>query len=110
MKFFGTDVPVDHVPRLQTRFEIEEQHYKYRYKTFDGYFPTKQWILRKNAIQSHPTADDVYVIFCFSEKCPAPRGIIAVELTTWKEAIEKHKHAVGDHSFPSIVGDIRPLI
>ena len=82
---------------------------KYRYKTFDGYFPTTQWILRKNATQSQLTADDVYVIFCYSENCHAPRDIIAVELTAWKEAIADANHVLSNN-LPAIVDNLRPLI
>ena len=81
---------------------------QYRYKTFDGYFPTKQWILRKNATQNHLTADDVYVIFCYSANCHAPRDLIAVELTAWKEAIDDANQVFSNH-LPA-VNNLKPLI
>ena len=82
---------------------------QYRYKMFDGYFPTMQWIIRKNAAVNHLIADDVYVIFCYSDNCNAPRHIITVELTAWKEAIDDTNREHNNY-LPPIVNTLKPMI
>ena len=82
---------------------------RYRYKTFDGYFPTKQWILRPKADEHNPTEDDVYVLFCYSANCHAPRDTIVVELKAWKEAIDD-ANQVFSNTLPAIVNNLKPII
>ena len=109
LQYFGTNVPEDHIPAIKTQFNIEEQHVQYRYKTFDGYFPITQWILRQKADQNNLTEDDVYVLFCCSENCHAPRDMIAVELKAWKEAIDD-ANQVFSNTLPAIVNNLKPII
>ena len=109
LQTFGKPVPEDHAPALQAQCNIETQHMNYRYKMFDGFFPTMQWIVRIDAAVNHLITDDIYVLFGYSENCNAPRDIIAVELTLWREAIDdaNREH---HNRLPPIVDTLKPLI
>ena len=109
VQYYGTTVPENQVPALQNKFNIEEQHMLYRYRAFDGFFPTKQWILRPKADHTDPTEDDVYVIFSYSANYHAPRDIIAVEMKAWKIAIVEALRD-NDNRLPAIVNHVQPLI
>ena len=106
---YGTRVPETRLPALQDQFNIEQQHLLYRYRAFDGFFPTNHWILRPKADLSNPTEKDIYVLFSYSKNYDAPRDTIAVELTAWREAIDDAKRHLGD-PLPAIVNHIQPLI
>ena len=109
LRTYGKPVPDDRVPALLTQFKLETQHLKYRYRVFDGFFPTMQWILRKDAAVNHLTAEDICVFFSYSNSCDAPRDTLEVELTAWLEAIadaNREHH----NRLSSIVSTQKPLI
>ena len=107
IKSYGTRVPDTQLPALQAKFNIEQQHFLYRYRAFHGYFPTNQWFLRPYATLTDTTEKDIYVVFSYSKNYDSPRDTIAVEFKAWKAAIDDAKRQLGD-PLPAIVNHIQP--
>ena len=109
VKAHGTKFPEIQVPALQERFHIEEQHLLYRYRSFDGYFPTDQWIARPKTDLTDPTEKDIYVLFSISRNYASPHDTIAVDLEAWKAGIIDAKQRHGG-TLPGIVYEGQHLI
>ena len=109
VKAHGTKFPEIQVPALQERFHIEEQHLLFRYRSFDGYFPTDQWIARPKTDLTNPTEKDIYVLFSISRNYASPHDAIAVELEAWKAGIIDAKQRLGG-TLPGIVYEGQHLI
>ena len=86
------------------------EHFKYRYKIFDWFFPTMKWILRKDADEKNPAAGDIYVFFSYSDNphCATPCDTLAVELTAWTRVLAdvNREH----QTLPVIIGNEKPLL
>ena len=100
----------DEVRSSFVHFNLEEHHFKYRYKMLHGYFPTFKWLISPQANRKVLSRRDTYVLFSNSdcEKSLIPNDTPGVELSAWVREIRDITSAY--QTLPAIVGNIKPLL
>ena len=95
---------------LLSTYNLEECHFKFRYKIFNGYFPTFKWMVSPHADMESLQQTDIYVLFSYSEgdRSLLPHDTMAVELLAWLDEIRRIN--MNNPTLPPIVGNTRPLL
>ena len=100
----------DEVHSSLALFGLEEYHYKYRHKIFNGYFTTLKWLISPQGNRKDLARSDIYVLFSYSDgqRSIVPNETLGVELSTWLEEI---RTITATHqTLPAIVGNTRQLL
>ena len=71
-------------------FGLKEFHFKYRYKMFNGYFPTFKWLISPQVNRKDLSRQDIYALFSYSDgqKSIPSNGTLGVELSVWLEELQ----------------------
>ena len=106
----GTMLSENEIQNSFTEINLEDHHFKYRYRTFDGNFPTFKWVISLQGDRNHMKTSQrsIYVLFAYSDTQHSivPNGTLAVELTAWLEDLQRINGT--HHALPAIVGNTRP--